>query len=128
MRLFNSQADQCNPSTLTSSLDCMRKISMSPELRWFTVRLALVGVSPGLAAETVQDIQDELKMRPYLRNPRVFWETGTHKAIVQVDSEDLKSELAAEQMAEELLEVASAILKEFDTVHVDILSAYPSPL
>lgn len=100
---------------------------MSPELRWFTVRLALQGVFEEQASEAVKGLQDELNLRPHLKNPQVSWETETRRVIIQVDTEDLKSESAAEQMAEELLEVASAVLREFDVIHVDVLGVHPSP-
>jgi hypothetical protein len=99
---------------------------MAIELRWFTVRLALSGIYEKDALEAVQDLQDELNMRPHLRNSKVFWETGTRRAIIQVDDEDLDSESAADGMAEEVLEVASAVLREFKRIHIEILDVRPS--
>jgi len=101
---------------------------MPSDLNWFTVRLALIGVFTDQASKVVQDLQEELNMRPHLRNPQVFWETETRRVTVQVETEDLQSESAADQMAEELLEVASAVLSEFEVIRVDILSVYPSLL
>jgi hypothetical protein len=100
---------------------------MSPELSWFTVRLALEGISEEQASGEVQALQDELNSRPHLRNPQVYWEAATHRSIIQVDTEDLRAEPAAEQIAEELLEVASGVLLEAERVRVEILDVRPSP-
>ena len=43
---------------------------MSVELAWFTVRLALSGISEKEAFEAVQDLEEELNARPHLRNPQ----------------------------------------------------------
>jgi signal recognition particle subunit SEC65 len=96
------------------------------ELTWFTVRLALLGTSEEHVTEAVQDLQVELDMRPHLRNPRVSWEMETHRVIIQVDAEDLDSKLLGDQMAEELFEVASAVLPEIEGVRVEILDVHPS--
>ena len=99
---------------------------MYRELKWFTVRLALEGVHEAEAAEEVQALQDELNMRPHLSNPQVSWQPETRRAIIQVDVEDLKPVPAAEQMTEELLEVAAGVLPGYEHLHVDILIVYPS--
>lgn len=100
---------------------------MSSKLNWFTVRLALLGISEKEDPEAVQYLQDELNMRPHLRSPQVFWETETHRAIIQVDMEGIESESVAKQMAEELFEVACAVLFKVEGMHVKILDVHPSP-
>ncbi len=99
---------------------------MTQELNWFTVRLALLGVPANQVIEGTHNLQDDLRMRPHLRNAKVWWETETHQLIVQVDIQDLRADQAAEQMAEELLEAAVGALKEFEAIHVDVLDAYVS--
>ena len=99
---------------------------MSAKLSWFTVRLALLGVPGQYADEAVRDLQNELEMRPHLRNPQISWKSETRQAIIQVDNEALSPESAAEGMAEELLEVAVAVLKEFKRIRVEILDVRPS--
>ncbi len=100
---------------------------MSPQLSWFTVRLSVEGISDEEAAIEVQALQDELNMRPHLKNPQAHWETKAHRAIIQVDTEGLKAESAAEQMAEELLEIASAVLLTTEPIHVEIMEARSDP-
>jgi hypothetical protein len=99
---------------------------MNRDPTWFTVRLALTGIFEEQAAEEMQALEYELSMRPHLRNSRVSWETKSRRAIVQVDTEDLESGLAGEQVAEELLEIASGVLSDFEIVSVDVLDVCPS--
>ena len=99
---------------------------MTIKLNRFTVRLAIAGIYKEHASEAVQNIEGELKMRPHLRNPQVSWESKMQQAIVQVDNEDISPESAAESMAEELLEVAVAVLREFKRIQVNILDVHPS--
>lgn len=99
---------------------------MPLELSWFAVRLALAGISEERSSQAVQGLQDELNMRPHLRNSQVSWEAKTCRAIIQVDAEGLNSESVAKQMAEEMFEVACAVLWEIDGMHVEILDAHSS--
>lgn len=100
---------------------------MSPQLVWHTVRLTVSGLLEAEASQTVRDLEDELKMRPHLRNPQVSWDKPTRRALVQVDAEGLNAQMAGDQMAEELLEAISAVMvTQTENVHVDVLSATPS--
>ena len=102
---------------------------MSKKITWFTVQLELLGISNIDAVEFVKDLQDELNMRPHLRNPKVSWEDKNLRIIVQVDMEglmdseavDQMATEAGDQMAEELLEAASATLRNFKSIHVNVL-------
>ncbi len=94
---------------------------MPSNLKWFSVRLALLGVHSDWAVESMRDLQNDLDMRPHLRHPEVSWETETGRIIVQVEIQDLDADQAAAQMAEELLESASGVLKEFEAIRVSVL-------
>lgn len=99
---------------------------MSGKLNWFTIWLALLGVSEENAAEVVQDLQDELNMRSHLRNPKVFWETEAHRVVIQVEAEELEPERLAKQIAEELFEISYGVLRVIEGIHIEILDVRPS--
>jgi hypothetical protein len=96
------------------------------ELKWFTVRLILLGVSEKDADEVVQNLQGELNMRPHLRYPQVFWDFEAHGVIVQVDAEELQPERLAKQMMEELFEISYGVLREIEGMRIEILDVRPS--
>jgi hypothetical protein len=95
----------------------------TPQLSWINVRLAVMGIAQEEALKAVQDLQDELDARSHLRDPKVFWETETKQVIVQVDAPGLTPASAAGQMAEELFEVACAVLEETDGMQIKILES-----
>lgn len=99
---------------------------MAEKLIWFTIRLALTGISPAQAFEVVQDLQDELNARHHLRNPHVFWEDQTQEVIVEVDNQGLRSKSAAEGMSEELLEATVAVVRKFERIHIEVLDVKQS--
>ena len=94
---------------------------MPRSLPWFSVRLALVGSPLEAMQAVVADLQEELQMRPHLGNPRVVWDDRERHVRVEVDSEGLDAQQAADLVAEEILEVVAALLHEFDRVRVDVL-------
>src|SRR4030067_665177 len=98
---------------------------MPRQLTWFMAKLAILGVPQKQALQTAQDVQDEMAMRPHLRNPRAFWDPDSCRLIVQVESENVEAMPMAEQMGEELLEILSAVLTDFEEVWVEILDAQP---
>ena len=100
---------------------------MSLKLSWFTVKLALLGVSEEYAPEVVRNLQGELNTRSHLRNPQVFLETEAHRVVIKVDIEGRNPEGAARQMAEELFEIPYGVLREIEGMHIEIIDAYPSP-
>ncbi|MBI1801245.1 MAG: hypothetical protein HYR71_06420 [Chloroflexi bacterium] len=100
---------------------------MPRELPWFTVRLAIVGLSKDQSTELIEDLRQQVNSSPVLRNPVVWWEGDTQRAIVQMDTEGLTSDRAASQMAEELLELVSALLiGDIDELGVEILNVVPA--
>jgi hypothetical protein len=102
---------------------------MSSKIIWFNVQLELLGISNSYSVEAVKDLQDDLDMRPHLRNPRVSWDDHNQRILVHVDAEGVMDENeanrmakeAADQIAEELLEAASGSLREFKSITVHVL-------
>jgi hypothetical protein len=99
---------------------------MTSQWTWFTVRLALVGLSETRAPKVIRDLRQQLAMRPHLRNPRVEWDSKTSRAIVQIDTEDEDPVPAAKQMQEEMLEALAAVLWETEGLRFEILDARPT--
>lgn len=102
---------------------------MPKALAWFTVRLAIQGLSENQAANLVGDLQQQLSMSQVVRHTNVCWEKETRQAIVQLDTEGLTADSAADQMAEEVLELASALVigeiqKEIRVEILDVASVH----
>jgi hypothetical protein len=82
---------------------------MTLPLQWFSVQLSIPNIPPEQAHQIISDLQEELNMRPYLRNTNVFWEQKTNQIVVMVEDEAFSSDQARRNMAEELFEIASAV-------------------
>ena len=94
---------------------------MNDKPRQFALRLALVVTPAEEARRVVPDLQEQLDVRSYLGSPRVLWDEHTQHVIVEVRDKNLDAERAAQLMSEELFEAATAVLNEFDTMHIEIL-------
>lgn len=99
---------------------------MTPKLVWFTVRLALIGLLEDRAPKVIQDLRDDLGMLSHLRNPQVAWDSQAHRVMIQVDTEDISAQPAAEQIREEMMEALAAVLWETEGTHFEILESYLS--
>ena len=86
------------------------------------MKLALVVAPMAEGRRVTSDLQEELEARPHLGSPRVSWDELAQHVIVEVIDADLDAGRAGEAMAEELIEVASAVIADFDMMHVEILA------
>ena len=98
---------------------------ISPKLSHFTVQLALLGILREELPRAIKDLRDEIDARPHLKNPRVSLDAISYQAVVSVDTEGLDPESAGKQMAEELFEIACAVLSEVEGMHVEIRGVQP---
>jgi hypothetical protein len=98
---------------------------MSPDLDWFVVRLALQVMPLQEGYRAMADLHDELLARPYYRDPQVMWDDKLNCVVVEVGAEGLAANSAADGMAEELVEISSAVLGEFERYSVEILGVRP---
>ncbi len=95
---------------------------MPAELINYAVVLA-VPIVPAAAGQTaLADLQEELDARPHLYRPLVIWDSEKERLVVTVAVEDSTPEAAAANMAEELWEIAAAVLPDFQTMRVEIVS------
>ena len=100
---------------------------MNAQRRRFAVRLSIPTLSAAQAGLGVPELQEELDQRPHLSNPQVRWEVEPGRVLVEVDVEGVNPEQAAAMMAEELFEVAAAVLPEFDVLRVEVVDVLPLP-
>jgi len=93
------------------------------ELKPFIVRLALYGVKKEYDPMAVADLEEELNARPHIRNFRVRWENESQPVQIDVEVEGLNEKIS-EQMAEEMFEIASAVLQDIEGMHVLVKDAF----
>lgn len=98
---------------------------MSPELQWFTVRLSIPHLAADQARLLVPDLQEELDLRPHLRNATVTQQQGSGRIIVGVETEATGSRQAGEGMAEEVFEATCAVLADTAGLRVEIVDVQP---
>ncbi len=96
-------------------------------MQQFAIRLAVI-IRPGEEARRLlPDLQEELNMRPHLLNPRVLWDPDTQRVIVEIIDTDSDYKRSADGMAEEVWEAVAAVMEEFETMRVEVISALPVP-
>jgi hypothetical protein len=93
------------------------------ELRRFRVRVALTGSPEGNLFAAVPGLQRELEARPHVWNPSVRPDPEAHRVVLELEEEAFGPQHAADRAAEEILEVASAAVRECEVCHVAILGA-----
>jgi len=92
-----------------------------PDEGWFAIRLAVVGAPSHVIQAAVPDLQEELCQRDYLRSPRVAWDPHLQRTIVDVEDRGYDPQRTAEGMAEEVFEITTGVLGDFESFHIDIL-------
>ena len=79
---------------------------MAKELKDFTVRLALAGLSD-LPDDEINkgmlELKEELVAREHLKNVDVYWDADMQQVIVEVDVNIFEHEQASAWMVEEIL-------------------------
>jgi hypothetical protein len=95
---------------------------MNKALKWFTIKLVIIGGAENNASGLVYDLREEIEARSYLRNPEIYWNGDENRVIVQVDDQGLDMQSTADRMAEELLEITSAVIREFEHIRIEVLN------
>jgi hypothetical protein len=88
----------------------------------FLVRAALTGSPETVIQAALPDLQEELEARPYLKNPRVTWDSDSHCVIVEVEDEAPTAQQARGGVYDEVFESACAVVGDFERLRVEILS------
>lgn len=99
-----------------------------PELNRYLVKAAVNGVPEADAAAGAIHLRHELSMRPHLERSQVSWDMHSKAIIVLTETQDLEAAAAADQVAEELFEVACAILPSVDGMRVTVLDVRSASL
>ena len=98
---------------------------MSPQLQWFRIRLSIPHLAEDQARLLVPDLQEELELRPHLRNAAVTQQPGSGQITVSIETEALSSQQAGAGMAEELFEATCAVLTDTTGLRVEIVDVHP---
>jgi hypothetical protein len=87
----------------------------------FTVKLAITGTNLLLDNRALQDLKDELSSRPNLGRTLAVIDNSGKKVLVQVESIGSDPKMAADIAAEELFEIAGAVIQQFKTLRIEIV-------
>ena len=93
---------------------------MTIKLEKFLVELAIGGINCDTDPMAEREFDFELGMRPHILGKTLSWDDQKKILVVQVVIESIDESSAAKQMAEEIFEVASAILKSVDGLNVRV--------
>lgn len=91
-------------------------------LHHFTVELAIRGINESSDPSAQQDFDFELSMRPHIIQKTVIWDRAEHQVTIRLVTEGIDPQTTSKEMAEELFEVASALLNEIEGLHVVVLN------
>ena len=89
----------------------------------FKIELNVCGVNEGQDVDALSDIRSEINMRPHLKLLHISWDKALRKVRVVLETEGLVLETTANQMAEELFEIACAVLNSIDGLHIEVISS-----
>jgi hypothetical protein len=95
---------------------------MTKQLANYLVEIAVGGINKDTDSMAEQEFFAELDLRFHILSKELLWDEGGETLIVRTEIESLSEDLAARQMAEELFEVANAILSSVEGLNVKVLS------
>jgi hypothetical protein len=93
------------------------------ELRSFMVRLAVSGSPKSVIQSGVNDLLPEIEKRTHIRNPHTHWDELEGRIIVELELDEFTATRAEESAAEQLLEIASTTLGDYDVFQIDIIKS-----
>ena len=96
---------------------------MTIKLEKFLVELAIGGISNDTDPMAEQEFGFELDMRPHILEKKLSWDDSEKLLFVRVEIESINESLAAEQMKEEMFEVANAVLQNIDGLNVKVMTS-----
>jgi hypothetical protein len=96
---------------------------MTIELKKFLVELAIGGINNDNDPMAEQEFGFELDMRPHILQKKVLWDNSKKSLMIQVEIESIDESTAADQMAEEMFEVANAVLNNIDGLNIKVASS-----
>jgi len=93
-------------------------IDMFSGLNKYTVKLSLFGVKREKDPNAKIDIEGELIYRPHILDFELSWDDETLPIMIEVTVEGKDEQGASNQIAEEIFEVACAVLKDVEGMRV----------
>ncbi len=91
------------------------------KLSWFILRLSVYGVKGDTDPSADIDFLDEISFRPYLKTIRLDWDKELQKLDIVVKTEGLDEAWVTNQVAEELFEVANAVLTNIEGLYINVV-------
>jgi hypothetical protein len=88
----------------------------------YLVEIAIGGINKDTDPMAEKEFSLELDLRPHILNRNLFWDRERETLIVQTEIVSLTKDLAAAEMAEELFEVANAVLLSVQGLKVKVLA------
>jgi hypothetical protein len=89
----------------------------------FEINLTLGGINSALDANALQELSYELSMRPHILKHQISWANIEHTETKNyVETGGLEPNPTGRNMAEEILEIASAVLNSIEGIHVNVIS------
>jgi len=96
---------------------------MTTNLEKFLVELAIGGINNITDPIAKREFDLELKMRSHILGRKLSWNNDKKSLIVEVVIESINETYAAKQMAEEMFEVANAVLRSVDGLNVRVITS-----
>lgn len=91
--------------------------------KWYTVRLALEGLSESNVSDAMISLAEEIQRRSYLTNPKISWDGENHRAIIQADEEADNTTQAENLLLDDLYEMVYASLEEIEGLRISVCDA-----
>ena len=96
-------------------------MNQKSKLHKYLVKLGLFNINEASDPNIEQDLTEEIMMRPHLELKSIHHDHLNHRVVVELALLGLNKEVTARQMAEELFEIGSAILRHIDGVRIIVL-------
>ena len=94
---------------------------MNTHLRKFEVHLVLEDIDASVNANALDALGTELSMRGHIESHEATWDDERKERVtVDLRTQGVAADSAGKQAAEELFEVACAVLRKVDGIHVNI--------
>ena len=87
----------------------------------FIVRVAVTGIAASDLGQAASDFAEELALRDYWRVNLVSPEPEMGRLVIEIEETGAKGDRISKQIREELLEVGTAVVRDFDELHSEIL-------
>jgi malate/lactate dehydrogenase len=92
-------------------------------LQKIAIKLAICDINEEIDSSVAQDVQDEIFARPHLTQVTTYHDVDLRQVVVNVVIKSVSEDMAQKQLADEFFEIANAVLRHIDGVHIKILDS-----